>query len=186
MTTTELNLELRNIKYMASLSEETNCYSATVYLDGKPVCEVSNHGHGGCDMQRWKDAAAEAKITAYFKALPARDTGLTDPHDHSKPFMMQPDLEGWCGDRLTRWLVARDVKRDMSKATVVMTANNEQYKWKIPAARLGEKVRFQGQAEPVVAKDYILTKAGPGAVILNLLSPAELEATIDRMVSKAA
>lgn len=183
MTTTKLNLELRNIKYMASLSEETNCYSATVYLDGHPVCTVSNHGHGGGDEQRWLEPSEKARVEAYFAALPARDTGMVI---RDEPFMMQPDLEGWCGDQMTRWLVTRDVKRAMSKSTIVLTAKGEEYKWGIPAARLGEKFRFKGEAEPAIAKDYILAKAGPGAVILNLLSAAEFDATIDRMVSKAA
>lgn len=180
---TALNLELRNIKYMASLSEETNCYSATVYLDGKPVCDVSNHGHGGCDMQHWRNAEAEARVTAYFAAMPARDTGMVI---RDEPFMMQPDLEGWCGDQMARWIVARDIKRAMAKATIVVTAEGTEYKWGIPAARLGDKVKFRGTAEPVVAKDYILEQAGPGSVILNLLSEAEFAAAIDRMVSRSA
>jgi hypothetical protein len=41
--------ELKKVKYMASLSHETHCYSADLYLHGRKVAEVSNAGHGGCD-----------------------------------------------------------------------------------------------------------------------------------------
>lgn len=42
-------LELRNVKYAEFASEETACYQATLYVDGRKFCEVSNDGHGGCD-----------------------------------------------------------------------------------------------------------------------------------------
>lgn len=43
------NVELRNFKHNATLSEETDCFSASVYIDGVKVGEVSNRGHGGCN-----------------------------------------------------------------------------------------------------------------------------------------
>jgi hypothetical protein len=42
-------IELKNLKTLASLSEETHCYTAKIYVDGKPAFNASNHGHGGCD-----------------------------------------------------------------------------------------------------------------------------------------
>ena len=56
-----MKLELKNIKYFASGSQETPCYTATVYVDGKKAIYVSNNGHGGCDKHdvadsfTWKD-----------------------------------------------------------------------------------------------------------------------------------
>jgi hypothetical protein len=44
-----MKLELKNIKYFASGSQETPCYTATVYVDGKKAIYVDNDGHGGCD-----------------------------------------------------------------------------------------------------------------------------------------
>lgn len=42
-------LELRNVKHAEFASEETACYRATLYVDGRKFCEVSNDGHGGPD-----------------------------------------------------------------------------------------------------------------------------------------
>ena len=44
-------LEVKNISYYARGSEETPCYNATVYINGKKAIEISNDGHGGCDRQ---------------------------------------------------------------------------------------------------------------------------------------
>ena len=46
-----MKLELKAIKHCEWQSEETNCYEGKVYVDGKPMIEVSNEGHGGCDNQ---------------------------------------------------------------------------------------------------------------------------------------
>lgn len=40
---------LKNLKYAAFASEETHCFEATVYVDGKRFCIASNEGHGGPD-----------------------------------------------------------------------------------------------------------------------------------------
>jgi hypothetical protein len=47
-----MKIELKNLKHMAALSEETHCYSGTIYIDGKPAFNASNHGHGGADDYR--------------------------------------------------------------------------------------------------------------------------------------
>ena len=44
--------QLKSFKEMKSLSEETPCFSASLYYDGKKVCEVSNRGQGGCHDYR--------------------------------------------------------------------------------------------------------------------------------------
>ena len=68
-----MKIELKKINHSKSLSEETPAYSAQVYVDGVHVCDVSNHGTGGPDMQRpargtdHKDLAAlDAKIKATY------------------------------------------------------------------------------------------------------------------------
>lgn len=105
-----LNLELRNISHNERLSEETNAYSAKLYLDGKHIADVSNHGHGGCDNVypakgfTYQDIAnLEAKIKATYAATVYEDLTIA------------PSLESVCGDLLTKWLIVRDLKRPMKK-----------------------------------------------------------------------
>ena len=172
----DLNLELRNIHYSASLSEETNAYSADVYLDGKKVCTVSNHGQGSCDDQYWLDPDAEAKVTAAFKALPMRDTGM---ELHGEPFMVQPDLEDWCGTEVAVYLSKRDFARHTKKKVlVVVPGETGEYEWKIDPAKLTAVTTFRDREKPMTYAAYILSKSKPGARIVNLMTPAEVDAYI--------
>ena len=68
--------ELKKVKYMASLSHETHCYSADLYLNGAKVAEISNHGHGGCDDVHYTshlNAHAVAEELAKMDAPPRTD-----------------------------------------------------------------------------------------------------------------
>ena len=46
-----MKLELKNITYYKQGSQETPCYNAIVYVDGKKMIDVGNDGHGGSDRQ---------------------------------------------------------------------------------------------------------------------------------------
>ncbi len=63
-----MEITLKNISHNERLSEETNCFSATIYIDGKNAGEASNHGHGGPTMIHPREL--EQKINAYTKTLP--------------------------------------------------------------------------------------------------------------------
>ena len=65
-----MNFTLKNVKYSATFSEETNCYKATLYLDGKKIGTVQNEGHGGSDYVQYDDPAVRERVSAYVKALP--------------------------------------------------------------------------------------------------------------------
>lgn len=42
-----MKLELRKVKFNEAMSEETACFSAELWDNGKKVCDVSNRGIGG-------------------------------------------------------------------------------------------------------------------------------------------
>lgn len=43
------NYEIKNVTHVQAMTRETNCFSLTLYVDGKKFAEVSNNGHGGSD-----------------------------------------------------------------------------------------------------------------------------------------
>jgi len=112
-----MKLELKNIKHTAWASEETHCYQASLYVNGKPVATVSNDGHGGADRcydhpkcvysgrSAWRDKMQE--VHEYFASLPK-----TNPCDIF-PEGMEQTLEFWCADQVNDWLSARELKRMM-------------------------------------------------------------------------
>ena len=107
-----MKLSLKNIKHTAWASEETHCYQASLYVDGKPVATVSNDGRGGADRyydhpkcvfsgrSAWCDKMQE--VHEYFKTL---------PNTHG----MEQCLEFWCADQVNDWLTARELKKKLKK-----------------------------------------------------------------------
>ena len=107
-----MKLELKNIKHTAWASEETHCYQASLYVDGKPVAIVSNDGHGGCDRDyahpKFKGDYFDMfrSVEAHFKSLP------NDPSEWNEDGMEQR-LEFWCADQVNAWLSARELKKKL-------------------------------------------------------------------------
>lgn len=69
-----MKITLKNVKIIAALSEETLCYSATVYVDGRRAFIATNHGHGGSDDYRPIDAEGAELLRAaeaYAESLPS-------------------------------------------------------------------------------------------------------------------
>ena len=113
-----MKLELKNIKHTSWASEETHCYQASLYVDGKPVSIVSNDGHGGEDSyydhpkfkggkSAWCDKMQE--VHEYFASLPK--THACDLF----PDGMKQCLEFWCCDQVNDWLSARELKSKLKK-----------------------------------------------------------------------
>lgn len=83
-------IELRSIDLHVGLSEETPAYTAKIHVDGEHFADVSNRGHGGCDMQyapRGKESGfhdrlekLKARIEA-FTAVLGRDIDVGDEDD---------------------------------------------------------------------------------------------------------
>lgn len=63
-----MKIELKNIKHAGFASQETDCFNATVYIDGEKAGTVSNEGHGGPNHYNPRDL--EAKLDTHGKTLP--------------------------------------------------------------------------------------------------------------------
>tara|TARA_R100000773_G_scaffold11151_1_gene10291 strand:+ start:2227 stop:2745 length:519 start_codon:yes stop_codon:yes gene_type:complete len=98
-------VELKAFKHSEFASEETHCYEASVYFNGKRVGVVSNQGHGGSD--RWEgDYSVLRDLEARCKTDMPK-WSLYDDEEHDTTF------EIWCGQQVNRWLSYRDFKRAM-------------------------------------------------------------------------
>ena len=152
-----MNIDLRNISINQRLSEETNRYTATLYLDGKAIADVGNRGCGGPDEVRARPGCNEAldRVEAYCKSLPPI------PSEHL-PEGLKMDLELWCGLRVDESLYLKDLRR------LVKT-----------------KILFKEEGGPLMTSSFKGCKAitpthiaafkarNPKAVILNELPEAE-------------
>ena len=71
-----MKIELRNVKYFAAGSEETSCFTATVYVDGKKAGTAQNHGTGGPTMVH--PFTIEKHINDYAATLPKASSPMGD------------------------------------------------------------------------------------------------------------
>ena len=150
-------IELKNISYYKQGSEETPCYNAVVYVDGKKMIDVSNDGHGGCDRQdghgdySWKDVEkVDSWIKANFPKGSFESGGETHYYDY--------DLESFCHDKLYEHLDQKKLKRDMTRQFVcVNKAKKELYAY----AKIGNTdIQFKAH----------MVKNHPQDTCLNFLS----------------
>ena len=147
-----MKLELKNIKCFGAMSEETNCYTATVYVDGKASVAVSNRGHGGPDEQRMigKDHNLDI-IDAWCRAnLPKRTNPFNDQE-------YECDLEMWCGDEVDKFLALREMRRRM-KAKAVFVDGGKLYTY-----------GYRGRKPYDQALGFEVAKKYPNATLLNTM-----------------
>lgn len=149
-----MKIELRNVTHNKRLSEETECFAATLWIDGVKAGEVSNRGHGGAHEFRG-DHAAWQRLDAYAKTLPEVDLG-----DDLK---MTPDAEWLVSDALGSYLAEREVKRIL-KDRVVALRDGKLYQ--TSRYKPAELARFLSQPERL--REHMHTD-----VILNLMTLAD-------------
>ena len=54
-----VRVELKRLQIMARMSEETTCFAADVWVDGKKVAYAKNDGQGGATMVQWIPAKGQ-------------------------------------------------------------------------------------------------------------------------------
>lgn len=60
-----MNITLAKIQVHADMSAETNCFRASICLNGQVVGTVKNAGQGGCHEYDWLDREVGKRITAW-------------------------------------------------------------------------------------------------------------------------
>lgn len=109
-------ITLKNIKHSEFASEETHCYQATIYVDGKKFATVSNDGCGGPDnvepfSKNWKDLQSlEERIAATYPKWGSKYGGEDN---------MKMTLDILCGDLVNDWLRRKDFKKAMRRVSYI-------------------------------------------------------------------
>jgi len=136
-----MKIELKNFKHSAFASQETLCYEAKVYVDGKLFGTARNQGTGGC-TDIWVEPSMrelEPKVLEYCKNLPPFESdGMTLPMD----------LEFHLDLLAHRKVVEGELKRMLKKKIVVKKPDdNEIYYFTPRGTVLTEAIINQFQAQ---------------------------------------
>lgn len=170
-----MKILLKNIKHYESMSEETYCFEANLYVDGKKIGRVSNRGQGGChdydfdwkkeqELDQWcKDNLPKWKMfdQPYLEGHPK-----FDPNGKHK--LMDTSLEFHISELVGKFLDEKHLKSLLRKSVVVMDDNckdGEAYLWKFSKYKLGKDEIINGVAR-AISKDAKLSNPK----ILNTLN----------------
>ena len=149
-------ITLKNVRYAAFASQETACFSATVYVDGVALCTAENDGHGGADLYHPAKGKAHADIEAVDAALKAaavRPEVVEDWEAQLWDDGYRPGLEEAVGAALDAHLLVRDLKRMLAKKTM----------FKEDGKVFEIKRKYDAAVEKYIRGKY------PSAIILNAL-----------------
>jgi len=102
-----MKIELKKISFNERMSEETNCFVADLYINGKNVGECKNDGRGGCTYYHGITKADNVLIDeaeAYCKTLPNVKSSFDD-------FEYPQNLENVIDELLEAHLKAKAMKK---------------------------------------------------------------------------
>ena len=164
-----MKIELKNVMFSEAMSEETNAFTADLYINGKKVGYCKNTGQGGCtdyhgdyssnDATTKRNNALITEAEAYCKALPKTKW---------KQMEFAQSLESVIDDLLENWLEAKEVKKfekKMLTCILVGSADDNRnqysyYNFKRPLSDFTPK-----QLQDSISR--IKTNLKAGQVILN-------------------
>jgi len=155
-----MKIELKQIKFSEALSEETNAFTANLYINGIKVGYCKNQGHGGCtnynaDTPEFRILIADAE--AYCKTL---------PNVKYKGMEWAQSLENVIDQLMEDWLDAKEVKkmeRKMKTCILIGIPNANKYAYYNFKRPLSEIPKGELLGRVLNIKDKLDT----GEVILN-------------------
>jgi hypothetical protein len=144
-----MKVELKNIKYAAFASEETHCFEASLYINGKPRGTVSNEGHGGSD--RFSDWQAEDELNTYAK-------------NHLPPRMYE-----WDGQTHAFNQTAESIVQDLLNAYLARKQLQRIMRDKVVFLQDGKLFQTTVLKSAATREQYIKSKQNEGKTVLNTL-----------------
>ena len=138
---TTVKYEVKNVKEHMDMSEETLCFSCSIYADGKRIATVQNRGFGGPHEYHPIDPEALKALEKYAAEWSEFDI---EPLDD---FVSQlVDDAAW----------AKKLRRDCKKKTLFRTADTAPNSWRVLKSPFSTAVKM-----------WLTDKFGQDVEILN-------------------
>ena len=170
-----MNIQLKNIKLNLAFSEETNCFTADIFVNGKKAGYCKNDGRGGCTWYGGYDVQGRGLIAlAEAWALEQKPTYVVMG---DKGYTIESNLEHWIDGQISDYIkkkedvsFAKKLQKNMSKGICYGTP--ESYKivsWKgITIVQLLNRVDGR-----IALRNKIDELVNQGEIILNTNLPKD-------------
>lgn len=141
-----MKIELKNFKHYPRMSEETNAFSADLYIDGVKAGICQNAGKGGCtDIRAYKDHRELVKrAEEYTKSLPKKEYDFMGEH-----FSFTITLERYVNDLVSEILEKKEIEK-LQKKNFVLKKDDKMYTFNLP-----NKYTFDDLLKVEQGKEYI-------------------------------
>ncbi|WP_286897441.1 MULTISPECIES: hypothetical protein [Sphingobacterium] len=169
-----MNIELKNIKHSPSLSEETEAFTASLYINGKHAGYAKNAGHGGSTDYYHKDAKGKELI----KQAEEHTKSFKKPDDHFINTALEEKIDELLYDHLQK----KDLEK-FNKKLAKITENgiaygipNDSYSYYIFNHSMEKFLNNIKGIEHIknLIRDKIIPKLGTNKVILNTNIPEKI------------
>lgn len=155
-------IELKNLKHSEFASQETYCFEASVYIDGKKAGTVSNQGCGGCHSYHPNTLYTILKAEA--DKLPPEEVDLG-----GQIFTMKPDADTIISELVTEALQAKDLKLAMRRRILFIGADGTIFETKtLEAAVLAAQLRRPNIHEVLKTKTILNLLPFPEALSIYI------------------
>jgi len=170
-----MQIELKKIKFSEHLSQETNAFTAEIYINGKNAGYARNDGHGGCTDYH----AHEGKRDLIEQA---EQHCLTLPPINYETFQIDMNLENKIDQLFEEWLKSKDkaklqkkLQKDMLDGLCIKTNGGyEKLTWKSGRITITIAQMIRVEKGKKMLQDKIAQVRGEGKEILNTNIPQEL------------
>jgi len=154
-----MKVELKNLKHSEFASRETNCFEATVYINGKRAFYARNDGNGGADSYAPLENQDRGEFTSLLNDL--INHCLTLPKwgsEFGDADNMDVTPEILIGNIINNKLLAKDLKRKLKKKVLFLT-NDGLYENSYKVNKPVDQCLIN-----------IISEKNPNAIILNSLA----------------
>ncbi|MDA4845921.1 hypothetical protein [Hoeflea poritis] len=159
-------IELKAVELIVRASEETPCYAAKVYVDGKHFANVENSGHGGGDNVHPPKSGEWAEFHQKLQDLEARIAETYPPHSFEagdETLRLEESLEGLCHALVWEWHFRRLLKRKLKSKVLVFRAKDNRVVESVhrlsPTVLEGFRKRYGNEEGHVILNDQPFDKA---------------------------
>ena len=131
-------ITLKNIKHHVGLSEETYCYTATIYVDNKRWGTTENRGHGGSDnICAFTGGHQEVgRLNALVKASCPK---WGSEFEYGVEY--ETDLEMALHDLVTDWIREKELKSQLRRKWTYVRGDSV---YEIPKTKVADLDRLRG------------------------------------------
>ena len=123
------DMQLKAIKHYPSMSEETYCYEANLYILDVKICRVHNRGRGGADDFDFEEPTLLGRGFLTWKYVQELDNwckrNLNKWYFELRNEYIPRSLEVWISEQVTEYVTWKEFRSALKKSIMYLDPNKD-------------------------------------------------------------